>query len=165
MRRMARNIGPMICLVLVVMDVIAGILGIEAEIAQNKESYIKVDIFECRQPSYQAYKLGVAALILLALAHAIANALGGCVCVSSRYEFQISSPNKQVAFGSLVFSWVILIVAFSLLVIGTVSNSRSKGTCGFSHRHLFAIGGILCFIHGLFLVPYYVSELQITYIP
>jgi hypothetical protein len=33
---MARNFGPLICLVVMVMDVVAGILGIEAEVAQNK---------------------------------------------------------------------------------------------------------------------------------
>ena len=33
---MARNIGPLVCLLVMVMDVIAGILGIQAEIDQNK---------------------------------------------------------------------------------------------------------------------------------
>ncbi|KAL8151161.1 LOW QUALITY PROTEIN: hypothetical protein V2J09_020969 [Rumex salicifolius] len=184
LKRMARSIVPVICLLIVVMDVVAGILGIEAQIAQNKESYITVSVFECRQPSYQAYRDGVAALILLALAHAIANALGGCVCVFSRDDFQRSSPNKQRAAGSLIFSWlptyiylallnnitllicfglcclfcrIVLIIAFSLLIIGTVTNSRPRGTCGLSHQHVLVVGGILCFVHGLFLVPYYVS--------
>ena len=33
---MARNIGLLVCLLVMVMDVVAGILGIEAELAQNK---------------------------------------------------------------------------------------------------------------------------------
>jgi hypothetical protein len=33
---MVRNYGFIVCLVVIVMDVVAGILGIQAEIAQNK---------------------------------------------------------------------------------------------------------------------------------
>jgi hypothetical protein len=33
---MVRNYGFIVCLVIIVMDVVAGILGIQAEIAQNK---------------------------------------------------------------------------------------------------------------------------------
>lgn len=33
---MAREVGIFLCLLIVIMDVTAGILGIEAEIAQNK---------------------------------------------------------------------------------------------------------------------------------
>jgi hypothetical protein len=33
---MFRNYGFIVCLVVIVMDVVAGILGIQAEIAQNK---------------------------------------------------------------------------------------------------------------------------------
>ncbi|KAL8136778.1 hypothetical protein V2J09_002779 [Rumex salicifolius] len=158
MARMVRAIGPVICLMLVVMDIVAGILGIEAQIAQSKGRYMKVLIFECREPSHEAYKLGMAAAIILALAHSIANALGGCVCIFSREELDRSSQNKKMAAGSLILSWIILIFAFSLLVIGAMSNSRSRENCGYSHQHALAIGGMLCFIHGFFLVPYYVSS-------
>lgn len=52
---------------------------------------------------------------------------------------------------------IVLAVAFSMLIIGTLANARSRKYCGiFNHRFLF-IGGILCFIHGLFTLPYYVS--------
>jgi hypothetical protein len=36
---MARNVGFFICILILAMDVSAGILGIEAEIAQNKVHY------------------------------------------------------------------------------------------------------------------------------
>ncbi|KAL2931171.1 5-hydroxytryptamine receptor 1F [Bienertia sinuspersici] len=158
MRPMAKTIVPVVCLLIMVMDIVAGILGIEAQVAQNKERYMRVWIFECREPSYDAYRLGFAACVLLALAHVIANVLGGCVCISSREEYARSSPNRQIAAISLVFSWILLFIAFPLLVLGTVSNARSRQTCGFSHKHLLVIGGILCFIHGLFLVAYYVGS-------
>lgn len=52
---------------------------------------------------------------------------------------------------------IILAVGLSMLVIGTLSNNKSRASCGFSHHHFFSIGGILCFVHGLFGVAYYVS--------
>ncbi|XP_019057933.1 PREDICTED: uncharacterized protein LOC104812948 isoform X2 [Tarenaya hassleriana] len=114
-------------------------------------------IFECRDPSYTAFKLGLAAAVLVALAHVTANLLGGCVCVRSREDLEASSANKQLAVASLVFSWIALVVAFSMLIVGTMANSRSRKSCGFSHHRVLSIGGILCFVHGLFSVAYYVS--------
>lgn len=62
-------------------------------------------IFECKDPSYNAFKLGLAAAILLALAHAIANLVGGCIFVRSAEEYKGLTANKQLAVGSLVFAW------------------------------------------------------------
>lgn len=47
--------------------------------------------------------------------------------------------------------------AFSLLMIGTLANSKSRKSCGLAHHRFFSIGGILCFIHGLVTVAYYIS--------
>jgi hypothetical protein len=52
---------------------------------------------------------------------------------------------------------IALAVGLSMLVIGTTSNNKSRGSCGFTHHHFLSIGGILCFVHGLFSVAYYVS--------
>ncbi|XP_057419898.1 protein DESIGUAL 2 [Lotus japonicus] len=154
---MVRNYGFLVCILLMVMDVVAGILGIQAEIAQNKVKDLKMWVFECRDPSYHAFKLGLAAAILLAFAHAIAHLLGGCICMWSKEEYQSSTANRQLTFGFLTFSWIVLAVAFSMLIIGTLANSRSRESCGISNHRFLSIGGILCFIHGLFTVAYYVS--------
>ncbi|KAF3947855.1 hypothetical protein CMV_026073 [Castanea mollissima] len=154
---MARNYGFLVCLLIMIMDIVAGILGIQAEIAQNKVKHLRMWIFECRDPSYQAFKLGLAAIILLLLAHVIAQLLGGCICVRSKAEFSNSTPNQQLAIGSLIFVWIILAVGLSLLITGTMSNSRSRKGCGIAHHRFLSIGGILCFVHGLFAVSYYVS--------
>ncbi|CAH9133663.1 unnamed protein product [Cuscuta epithymum] len=96
-----------VCLMVVVIDITAGILGIEAEVAQSKVSLLKVWIFECRYPSYEAFKLGLAATALLVLAHAISNLLGGCgFCIRSKEELHKSSSNKQLAFASLIIQWL-----------------------------------------------------------
>ncbi|XP_022724878.1 uncharacterized protein LOC111281396 [Durio zibethinus] len=125
--------------------------------AVKQVKHLRVWIFECRDPSFQAFKLGLAAAVLLGLAHVIGNLLGGCVCIWTREDFERASANKQLAVASLIFAWIVLAVGFSMLIIGTLSNSKSRKTCGISHHRLFSIGGILCFIHGLFTVAYYVS--------
>ncbi|KAF5742207.1 hypothetical protein HS088_TW09G00250 [Tripterygium wilfordii] len=154
---MVKNSGVLICILIMIMDVVAGILGIEAEIAQNKVKHLKMWILDCRDPSYQAFKLGLSAAVLLALAHIIANLLGGCTCIFSKKDYDKASPNRQLAVASLFFSWIILAIGFSMLMIGTLANSKSRKSCGISNRRMLSIGGILCFIHGLFTVAYYVS--------
>lgn len=65
----------------------------------------KMGIFECRNPSHEAFKLGIAAAILLALAHVIANLLGGCICIWSKEQFGRATANKQLGVAFLIFSW------------------------------------------------------------
>ncbi|MED6135146.1 Protein DESIGUAL 2 [Stylosanthes scabra] len=154
---MARNYGCLVCISVMVLDVVAGILGIQAEIAQNQVKDLKTWVLECRDPSYEAFKLGLAAAILLVCAHAIAHVLGRCICIWSRQEYQRATANKQLAVAFLIFSWIVLGVAFSMLIIGTLANSRSRESCGISNNRFLSIGGILCFIHALFTVAYYVS--------
>ncbi|XP_020100901.1 uncharacterized protein LOC109718863 [Ananas comosus] len=154
---MARMGGILICMLIVIMDAVAGVLGIEAQIAQDKGKHLRVLIFECKEPVHQAYKLGLAAAVLLAMAHALANLLGGCVCICSQVEFVRSSTNRQLAAMTLLLSWIALVIGFSMLMIGALGNSKSRASCGFSHRHVLSIGGIVCFIHGLLAVAYYVT--------
>ncbi|KAE8661962.1 hypothetical protein F3Y22_tig00113721pilonHSYRG00002 [Hibiscus syriacus] len=144
--------GLLVCLLIVALDVAAGILGIQAEVAQNK----------CRDPSHEAFKLALGAVILLSLAHVLTNLLGGCMCVCSQEEFQRASPNRQLSLACLVFTWIILAVGLSTLVIGMVSNNKPRASCGFTHHHFLSIGGILCFVHGLFSAAYYVSSTAAT---
>ncbi|XP_062086789.1 protein DESIGUAL 2 [Humulus lupulus] len=154
---MARNLAPLICILVMAMDVVAGILGIEAEIAQNKVKHLRMWIFECRDPSYEAYKLGIAAVLLLTLAHVIANLFGGCICIWSRADFEKANSNKQLAVSCLILSWIVLATGFSLLMIGTLANSRSRKSCGIAHHRFLSIGGIVCFIHGIFIIAYCLS--------
>jgi len=53
---------------------------------------------------------------------------------------------------------LVLAVGLTMLVIGTSSNNKSSGSCGFTHHHFLSIGGILCFVHALLSVVYYVSS-------
>lgn len=103
----AKNVGFVICLLIMAMDITAGILGIQAEIAENKVKHLRMWIFECRDPSFQAFKLGLAAAVLLGLAHVIGNMLAGCVCIWTKEDLDRASANKQLAVASLIFSWYV----------------------------------------------------------
>ncbi|KAL8540555.1 hypothetical protein ACS0TY_001985 [Phlomoides rotata] len=145
-----------------VMDIIAGVLGIQAEVAENKVQNVRMLIFECRDPSYEAFKLGLAAVVVLCVAHITVNFLGGCIFIGSKEEWDRASNNKQLAVLSLIMSWIMLGIAFILLVSGTSSNSKSRKKCGMSHHSQLSIGGILCFIHGLFAVAYFISATAVV---
>ncbi|KAF3942957.1 hypothetical protein CMV_030441 [Castanea mollissima] len=123
---MAKIVGAIICLLMVAMDVMAGILGIEAEIEQNKVKHLRLWIFECRDPSEQAFKLGLGAAALLGLAHVIANLLGGCNCICSQEELEKASPSRQLSVACLIFTWIIFAVGLSMLAFNLVDQMEDE---------------------------------------
>ncbi|KAI3466604.1 hypothetical protein Pfo_023267 [Paulownia fortunei] len=159
---MAINMVFLACLLIMAMDIVAGVLGIQGEIAQNKVNHLRAWIYQCRDPSSQAFNLGLAAVVFLSLAHVITNLLGGCIFIRSKQELDRASPNRQLAAASLILSWIMLGIAFTLLILGTLANSKSRKNCGIDNRRLLSIGGILCFIHGLFAVAYYISAAAVV---
>ncbi|KAJ9566500.1 hypothetical protein OSB04_002466 [Centaurea solstitialis] len=167
---------PTVCFIIILLDLIAGILGIQAEEAQNKVQSLKVWVIECRDPSNKAFKLGFAAAVLLAFAHAVANVLGGCHCAWFKEELERVSYNMRLAVASLILSWypsslpllynamlaklankIALVIGFSMLIAGVMVNSSSRKSCGISHHRYLSIGGIACIIHAMFAVCYYIS--------
>ncbi|KAJ3670349.1 hypothetical protein LUZ60_010673 [Juncus effusus] len=154
---MAKVEAVMVCLLILIMDAIAGILGLEAEKIQNQGRHLRVLFIECKQPVHLAYRLGIAGATLLALSHVIANLLGGCTCICSSVDIKQSTANRLMAAVTLIISWIILAIGFTMLIIGALSNSKSRASCGFRYKHFLSIGGILCFIHAVICLMYYVS--------
>ncbi|KAL2524614.1 Protein of unknown function (DUF1218) [Abeliophyllum distichum] len=153
---MSKVIGIFACLLIVALDVAAGIIGIKADMAQNQEKHLRLWIFECKEPSHEAYLLGLAASGLLCIAHVIANLVGGCnLCTQE--DIQKASPSRQLSMACLVLTWVIMVIGLSMLVIGTLSNRKSRASCGLTHHHFLSIGGVVCMVHSLFSVGYYVT--------
>ncbi|KAL2466476.1 Protein of unknown function (DUF1218) [Abeliophyllum distichum] len=157
---MVKMIAIFACLLIVALDLTAGILGIKAEAAQNQEKHLRLWLFECKEPSHDAFVLGVAAATLLSIAHVLTNLLGGCN-VFTREELSKAPPSKQLSMACLVFTWIILALGLGMLVIGTISNNKSRASCGFTHHHFLSIGGILCFVHAIFSVAYYATSTAI----
>ncbi|KAL1821709.1 hypothetical protein DCAR_0418140 [Daucus carota subsp. sativus] len=152
---MGKLVGIFGCLLIIGLDTIAGVLGIKAEAAQNQVKHLRLWIFECKEPSHEAFNLGFAAAVLLVLAHVLAHLLSGCnVCFAE--DTEKASTNRQLSLACLLLTWITMAGAMSMLVIGTVSNRESRASCGFTHHHFLSIGGITCMVHGLFSVTYYV---------
>jgi len=149
--------AALICILVVALDVTAGILGIHAYMAQNQVKHVRFLFIECSEPSHEAFKLGVAAASLLLIAHIIANVAGGCICYGSREELRNSPINKQIAGLSLVASWIILGIAFTLLILGAMSNNHSRDHCSLNRHKFLWMGGVLCFVHGAIIAAYYIA--------
>ncbi|KAL3369007.1 hypothetical protein AABB24_009684 [Solanum stoloniferum] len=146
-------------LLIVALDIVAGILGYKAEAAQNQAKHVTLWLFECNKPSHEAFVFGLAAATLLGVAHVLVNLLGGC-SVCSNDDIRKATPIKQLSIACLVFTWIIFAAGLSTLVIGTKGNHKSRTSCGYLHHNYLSIGGILCFVHALFSVAYYVAASQ-----
>ncbi|GMY31473.1 protein VASCULATURE COMPLEXITY AND CONNECTIVITY-like [Fagus crenata] len=153
----------LVCLVLVAMDVLAGILGIKAEFAKNKVTRMRLRTIVCKESNRDAFKLGLAAAVLLALAHVTSNMLSGCICTSFMEELERSSSTKRkIWFACHIFSWIIVAIGLPALIMGIVEDSTLRGSCQLLHHHFGFIGGISCFLHGLLSVLCIASYLSAT---
>uniref|UniRef100_A0A7N0TBW1 Uncharacterized protein n=1 Tax=Kalanchoe fedtschenkoi TaxID=63787 RepID=A0A7N0TBW1_KALFE len=154
---MCKPIHPVLgALIVVALDATAGVLGIHAQISQNDSKHVKVWIFECKEPSHTAFKKGLAALILLSVAHVIANFFSGCTCFRwPSNQSRASSCLRKLSSCSLVCSWLLFLPALGALTVGTYPNRPSKCSCGFSRFPLLYMGGISCFLHAILCIWYY----------
>uniref|UniRef100_J3MLS8 Uncharacterized protein n=1 Tax=Oryza brachyantha TaxID=4533 RepID=J3MLS8_ORYBR len=104
---MARVEAVVVCLLIIAMDVVAGVLGIHAERAQHQGRRLRILFIECRQPVRQA---------------------------------------------------IVVVVGLALLILGALPNAKRKAAeCGLPRHRFLSIGGVLCFVHALFCLVYYVS--------
>ncbi|XP_019167674.1 PREDICTED: uncharacterized protein LOC109163389 [Ipomoea nil] len=157
----SKALGLLVCALILALDIVAGILGIKAEAEQDKEKHLRLWLFECKEPSHEAFMLGAAAIGILVIAHLVANLLGGCsVCATD--EIKNASTRKQIAIAFLAFTWIIFAVGLGTLVIGTMANRKSRASCGMSHHNFLSIGGIASFVHGAFALGYYVTATMAT---
>ncbi|XLR41269.1 hypothetical protein S83_025929 [Arachis hypogaea] len=150
-----RIAGIFLCLLIIIMDVVAGILGLKAEIAQKKGHYVNLYLVECKQQSQKAFQMGFAALILLGIAHAIVCLLAVFSCFCSRQGLVMAYFIKQISMVLLLLAWITFAIGMILLHFGTKSNHHKKRSCGFSDHHFLYIGGISCFVHGACSALYY----------
>ncbi|TKY66937.1 hypothetical protein E2542_SST09828 [Spatholobus suberectus] len=108
--------GVLLCLLIVMMDFAAGILGLLSEKTLNKVQHLRLGTFECRKPSHQAYMMGLSAALLLVLAHVIVNLLYGCTCIVK------TSSNGPVR----VFLLLLSSGAFAIWIVLAVDGDYGK---------------------------------------
>ncbi|XP_010475213.1 PREDICTED: uncharacterized protein LOC104754672 [Camelina sativa] len=153
-----------VCIVLIVgLDIVAGYVGLQADVAQEDVKHHRVWMLECKAPSKRAFVLGIIAMSCLAAAHVIANVIG---CSTSN-----RLPTPGVGVGAitntiatqfyticLVLNWVVGIAGAVLLAMGIWSNRESRSKCGFTNKYFLSFGAKVCFVHAISSVIYYVSS-------
>ncbi|XP_062196460.1 protein DESIGUAL 2-like [Phragmites australis] len=145
-----------VCLVILALDVSAGMMAIQAQAAENKGKGVAIIFFQCKKPVYEAYQLGLAAAVLLVVAHAVACSLGGCL---SQLDSIWASSNRILA----LLSWMAVIVGFLLLRDGAMSNAKSEISWGFIHVDILALGGKICFVHCVITIAYYITAAALQF--
>ncbi|KAK9151952.1 hypothetical protein Syun_010261 [Stephania yunnanensis] len=87
----------------------------------------------------------------------------GLIFGCPREELDGASANVQLATSCLVISWCVFLVAFGLMIFETLLNGKLEGDHeGTPHTGYLLAGGILCFVHALSAVYYYVSAKAIS---
>ncbi|KAG9154569.1 hypothetical protein Leryth_025483 [Lithospermum erythrorhizon] len=99
-------IAVVACILILAMDAAAGILGINAEAAQNKVKDLKVWLFECKKPSEDAFNLALAAAIVLGVAHLLANLIGCSDCCKPTSAVS-GSACRKLSKASLILLWYV----------------------------------------------------------
>jgi len=84
---------------------VTDIVGIVFDTIFLQVKKVTILFIQCEKPVYRAYQLGLAAAVLLVVAHAIANFLGGCACICSQLEFIKASINRKLAATTIILSW------------------------------------------------------------
>ncbi|KAH0876666.1 hypothetical protein HID58_064060 [Brassica napus] len=122
------------------MDVIAGLVAIQAEGAQEEVKHMKVWLLECKAPSQKAFVLGIIALVCLAAAHIFAVMIG---CSISNIVKVLAVPkiSAYINMACLSLTWIVAIAGAGILTMGIWTNRESRSKCGFTNKHFLSFGG------------------------
>ncbi|EOA36617.1 hypothetical protein CARUB_v10011853mg [Capsella rubella] len=150
-----------VCIVLIVgLDIVAGYVGLQAEVAQQDVKHNRVWMVECKAPSNTAFTLGIIAVSCLAAAHVIANVIG---CSISSLLPTVGGVTKTITANLYIIclglNWLAGLAAAGALAMGIWSNRESRTECGFTNKHYLSIGSYLSFVHAFVSVVYYVSSI------
>ncbi|XP_010484871.1 PREDICTED: uncharacterized protein LOC104763160 [Camelina sativa] len=152
-----------VCIVLIVgLGIVAGYVGLQADIAQQNVKHNRVWMVECKAPSKTAFVLGIIALSCLAAAHVIANVIGCSTSNLSTPGVGVSAITNTIATQfyiiCLVLNWIVGIAGAVLLAMGIWSNRESRSKCGFTNKYFLSFGAKVCFVHAIASVIYYLSS-------
>ncbi|XP_015886104.3 protein VASCULATURE COMPLEXITY AND CONNECTIVITY [Ziziphus jujuba] len=145
----------LVCLLIMGIDIGAGLLGILAQI-EEKKVHSTGWIPECRHLDHRALMLGFGAAALLAFSHVISHLSDGYICTCSKKGHKNeTSSNKQLTMVFLFLSWISFGFGFSLLLVGTLANLKLRRQCIFADHHFLSEGVSFCFLHGFLAAIYY----------
>ncbi|KAK8664840.1 hypothetical protein V6N13_084613 [Hibiscus sabdariffa] len=136
----------LVCSLIMALDTTAGILSITVQTTDegSREDDVAHGIV--------AFLLGFVASLLLVLAQVSGNCFAGCIWICTKEDLDKASGKKKMAVASHIFSWIMLAVGLTMLIVGMAKFESASD-------HVFFVGGLVCFIHGLFTVAYIVSAI------
>ncbi|RID40271.1 hypothetical protein BRARA_J00331 [Brassica rapa] len=137
---------------IVALDVVAGFVAMEAEVAQQ----------ECKSPSKKAFMLGLIALGCLLAAHFITVMIG---CIISAINIADRIPgfehrtSRLIHLACISLTWIVATAGAGILMMGIWMNRESRPECGFTNKHFRSLGGKVCFLHAIVSVFMYLAFL------
>ncbi|XP_037474210.1 uncharacterized protein LOC119350518 [Triticum dicoccoides] len=140
-----------VCSVVGSLGVLSAILGFSAEGTKLTVSDLYVGGGLCLYPQNPALGLGVCAVIFLVVAQIVFAVVGGC-CGCCRSRAIPSETNRIIGVVCAVFSWIMAIIAFALLVTGAAWNTTGArdpspfGLCYVLKDGIFAGGAVLTLV-------------------
>ncbi|XP_058103892.1 protein VASCULATURE COMPLEXITY AND CONNECTIVITY-like [Magnolia sinica] len=112
-----------VCICVGFLGMLAAALGFAAEAKRIKVSDVQsTSSGVCTYPRSPALALGLTAGVALVLAQAILNTAAGCICCKKQPHF--SRSKRIISLSCFVVSWVAFVIAFLLLLTGTVLNDE-----------------------------------------
>ncbi|KAG2324143.1 hypothetical protein Bca4012_038534 [Brassica carinata] len=146
------------CLFLIVgLDVIAGVVAMQAEVAQQEVKHTRVLFLECKSPSQKAFVLGIIALGCLAAAHILAIMIG--CSISNMFKVLAVPMIPYINMACLALTWVVAVAGAGILTMGIWTNRESRSKCGFTNKSFLSIGGKVCFLHAIVSVILYLTTI------
>ncbi|XP_018479112.2 protein DESIGUAL 4-like [Raphanus sativus] len=148
------SVTSIFCMFLMVgLDVVAGFVAMQAEIAQEE-----VNLLECTSPSKKAFVRGLIALGCLLAAHFIAVMIG-CVIISNIVTIiYVPKITKHIHTACIYLTWIIATAGAGMLTMGIWMNRESRSKCGFTNKPILFLGGEVCFLHAIVSVIMYVAN-------
>uniref|UniRef100_A0A452Z705 Uncharacterized protein n=1 Tax=Aegilops tauschii subsp. strangulata TaxID=200361 RepID=A0A452Z705_AEGTS len=140
-----------VCSVVGSLGVLSAVLGFSAEGTKLTVSDLYVGGGLCLYPQNPALGLGVCAVIFLVVAQIAFAVVGGC-CGCCRSRAIPSETNRIIGVVCAVFSWIMAIIAFALLVTGAAWNTTGTrepspfGLCYVLKDGIFAGGAVLTLV-------------------
>ncbi|KAG2324144.1 hypothetical protein Bca4012_038536 [Brassica carinata] len=144
------------------LDVVAGFVAMEAEVAQQEVKHTRVWSLECKSPSKKAFVLGLIALGCLLAAHFIAVMIGRIISTITNADtlpgFE-PTTTIRINMACIFLTWVVAIAGAGILTMGIWMNRESRSECGFTNKHFLSLGGRVCFLHAIVSVVMYLAFL------
>ncbi|KAJ0966075.1 hypothetical protein J5N97_027213 [Dioscorea zingiberensis] len=139
----------LVCLSIVIVDLVAGILAIAAQAAQDKDKN------HCNPTAPTlAYKLSISGQVLMAVALLIAEEFTTQPRLHPNSDSARTPTHIKVASITRYLAWGLFIFGAVMICSATwTSYSKYKLPCSFSEHHLLIVGGVVCFIHAVEVNP------------